>query len=697
MKGMSWSVRTLTILCFLAATCTAAPAATRPPTPPTPPRVVAPPPAPAPSEAPAEAPLARPRTGSLVAVTTLASLGFADGLRFANLAGRRDVFVPLPQGGEIVPSELVLVFDDISAYEARRNVEVLVNDRSAAAIPLDGRGTGRIVRVPLAPARPRDGFLKLSFVYAGAATHDRCIDARYVGDSLTIRPETAVELEVDFAGAPDVATTAALMPREVVLALPRRPLSAADMAATLTVARALTASGRRVNLHYGTDGLADLLARADARRWNRGLVVVAPLADVSGQLDAPLATLAGAMPGFGTLAAVRIAGLPALIVSDAGAVRAARLLGSASLGATRGVAAASVREVAPLAAAGDKVTFDQLGIAPVDAAVFGRADLTLTIDTRALPPGTQPSRLALDVMVAPDGAGEKAVVSAFVNERLLASTVAATGEPTRFDLPFPDGLVGTVANLRAEVQRRSAQGDCKFEPQGYPAQILGSSAVALTKAAAPVHDFSDLVAHWSNGVDVVVPPDAAARPERVLALLVDALVALSSEAAPITVKFATGADADAAAPFLAVNDAPPRGAATRVRFDRGRVVVADRNERTLLDLGGFSAGAVAQLVTVGTYPGLWIRPLAADGALPAPPALRLDRGDVAFLDNTGVALAMSTERDTLVRIAYPDQVSWLTLAGQYRSWMIGGLWLLATLVFLALLQMVFRRRAGAGE
>jgi hypothetical protein len=695
MKGMSWSVRTFIVLCFLAATCPAAPAATRPLPQPPPPRVVAPPPAP--SEAPAETPPAPARTGGLVAVTTLASLGFADGLRFANLAGRRDVFVPVPQGGEVVPSELVLAFDDISAYEARRNVEVLVNDRSAAAIPLDGRGAGRVVRVPLAPAQPRDGFLKLSFVYAGAATQDRCIDARYVGDSLTIRPETAVELEVGFAGAPDVATTAALMPREVTLVVPRRALTAAEIAATLTVARALTASGRRVNLHYGTDGLADLLARADARRWSRGLVVVAPLADVSGQFDAPLATLAGAMPGFGTLAAVRIGGLPALVVSDAGAVRAARLIGSASLGATRGVAAASVREVAAVTGPADKVSFDQLGIAPVDAAVFGRADLTVAIDTRGLPAGTQPARLQLDVMVAPDGAGEKAVVSIFVNERLLASTVAATGEPTRFDLPFPDGLVGTAANLRAEVQRRSAQGDCKFEPQGYPAQILGSSAVSLTKAAAPVHDFSDLVAYWSNGVDVIVPPEAAARPERVLELLVHALAALSSEAAPIAVKFAAGADADAAAPFLWVGDAPPRGAATRVRFDHGRVVVADRNDRTLLDLGGFSSGALAQLVTVGTYPGLWIRPLAAEGALPTPPALRLDRGDVAFLDNTGVALAMSTERDTLVRIAYPDQVSWLTLAGQYRSWMIGGLWLLATIVFLVVLQMVFRRRAGAGE
>ena len=98
------------------------------------------------------------------------------------------------------------------------------------------------------------------------------------------------------------------------------------------------------------------------------------------------------------------------------------------------------------------------------------------------------------------------------------------------------------------------------------------------------------------------------------------------------------------------------------------------------------------------HPGLWIKPLAADGALPAPDALKLDRGDVAFLDRNGVALAMSTERDTLVQISYPDQVSWLTVAERFRSWIVAGLWLIATVGFLFVLQRMFRRRpADAGE
>ncbi len=47
---------------------------------------------------------------------------------------------------------------------------------------------------------------------------------------------------------------------------------------------------------------------------------------------------------------------------------------------------------------------------------------------------------------------------------------------------------------------------------------------------------------------------------------------------------------------------------------------------------------------------------------------------------------MSTERDTLVRITYPDQVSWLTVAERFRSWIIGGLWVLVTIVLLFVLQ-----------
>ena len=360
--------------------------------------------------------------------------------------------------------------------------------------------------------------------------------------------------------------------------------------------------------------------------------------------------------------------------------------------------AASVGEAAPVDLPSDRVTFQQLGVAPAQADVFGRADLTAAIDIRRLPAEIRPTRLLLDVMVAPDGAGAKAVVTAFVNERLLGSTVAATGEPTHLDLALPDGLIGSIANVRIVVQRDSAQGDCRFEPQGYPAQILGSSALVLASARGAPHDFSDLPPHFVRGVKLLLPAVDADQPGLVLGILAQVVDQLSPDVAPLNVSFNTSSASMPNGPFIAISESPPVGANPRVRFDRGRVVVADRSGRTLLDLGGFVGGAVAQVVEAAGFPDVWIKPLAANGAAPAPSELRLDHGDVAFIDANGVALAMSTERDTVVRIAYPDQVSWLTVAERFRSWIIGGLWLFATAALLFILQRMFRRRsAHSGE
>src|ERR1700730_13785832 len=141
---------------------------------PVPPR--APAPAPVPETAPSTAP--PPLPGTIVSTLTFADLGFGNGFRFANLGGRREIFVQVPQGLAINSSELVLMLDDMSAFSAQRSLEILVNDRSAATIALDGKANARMVRIPLGTAKTQDGFLKISFQYSGAATQDRCIDVR---------------------------------------------------------------------------------------------------------------------------------------------------------------------------------------------------------------------------------------------------------------------------------------------------------------------------------------------------------------------------------------------------------------------------------------------------------------------------------------------------------------------------------------
>jgi hypothetical protein len=642
---------------------------------------------------PAASPAPAPKSNSLIAAITLADIGFTNGLRFANLGGQHELYVPLPQDSDVAASNLVLVLDDFIAYEAKRNLEVQINNRTVATIVLDGKGRNRTIEVPLNGAKPKNGYVKLTFLYSGAVTPDHCIDVRYVGDSVIIKPETAVEVNVGPADRLDVPTTAALMPHEVAVVLPARRLETTELATALTVGRGLITSGRRVTFYDGFDAIPDLAKRDDAGHWAHGIVLVGPLADFTGILDSPIATVAGDVHRFGSIDAVRVRGLPVLVISDADSVRAARLFGTPMLAATRGVISASVGQVAPVDLPKDRATFDQLGVPPEEVEVFGRAELSAIVDTRRLPGGTYPTRLSLDVMVAPDGGGAKAVVSVFVNERLLGSEVAATTEATHLDLPLPDGLIGTAANIRVVVERDIARGDCRFGPQGYPAQILGSSALLLGSVGATARDFSDLTSHFAHGTDVLLPAVAADQPTRVLGIVAELASNLSPDTAPLNVNYiAAGTGPVPEAPFITVSDVPPAGATPRVNFDRGRVIVADPSGRTLLDLGGFSGGAVIQVLEANNVPGLWVKPLSPNGQAPSPPEFHLDHGDVTFVDDKGVALAMSTEHDNLVKISYPDQVSWFTVAGRFRSWIIGALWLLVTAGLLLTLQRFFRKR-----
>ena len=169
----------------------------------------------------------------------------------------------------------------------------------------------------------------------------------------------------------------------------------------------------------------------DRRIWRHGTIVIG--APVTGAIPGE----AAAVPG--ELSAIRVDGMPALLLTDVTtAMRAARLLATPSLAAARGLSQVSVADVARPPLPHDRVSFDQLGLRLAPVEVYGRAELNATLDTRALPANTRASRLLLDVLVAPDGLDNKAVVSLFINGHFLSSTVAASGEPTRIEQALPE-------------------------------------------------------------------------------------------------------------------------------------------------------------------------------------------------------------------------------------------------------------------
>jgi hypothetical protein len=91
--------------------------------------------------------------------------------------------------------------------------------------------------------------------------------------------------------------------------------------------------------------------------------------------------------------------------------------------------------------------------------------------------------------------------------------------------------------------------------------------------------------------------------------------------------------------------------------------------------------------------GLWLRPGRTVPEHGHPP-IRLDRGDIAVIDNTGIALAFSTDQKRTVNVVYHEIRSWTDIAGEYRPWIVGGIWLLLTIVFVRALSVMYRRRSG---
>jgi hypothetical protein len=303
--------------------------------------------------------------------------------------------------------------------------------------------------------------------------------------------------------------------------------------------------------------LAELAKRDEAGRWTRGIVLVGPLADAIGVIDSPVAKVAGDLPVVRHACRRsdrRLAG-PGGLRHDV--VRAGRLFASPLRAATRGIASATVGEAAPADLPTDRVTFEQLAVAPAQAEVFGRADLTPS-STFA---GCRPERVRRGFCSTSwwrPTAPARRRSSAFSSTSACSAARSRRPASDASRSALPDGLVGTIANVRAIVQRDSAQGDCRFEPQGYPAQILGSSALVLASADGAAHDFSDLTPRFAHGLELLLPASAADQPNLVLGLVAEVVNQLSPDVAPLSQFHPPAVRRRRTARFIAVSDRRPR-------------------------------------------------------------------------------------------------------------------------------------------
>ncbi|WP_299309594.1 hypothetical protein [uncultured Croceicoccus sp.] len=594
------------------------------------------------------APSAAQAAGSVSRFITLGELGLSDGFEMDGLSGTRELYFPIPAGLDIDDMRLRLRYRSDAAFESRRAVGIEIGGRTrfTAALP-DGYSEG-VIDIPLSPDMIEGGFLAARIVYSGAITEDRCVDQRVSGAYLAFDGTGGLSARFGRGGLSDIGVLAAAMPRAVDIVLPPNPRPA-EAAAALSLLLGFP-DARLV-------GDRDAPATGDAR-WSSGTVRIArgngsALTVVDGS-DGPALQIGGDDP--------------------AAAVRFLRSKG-------RTLAATPAAATAGRTATGDAqtLTIADLGADTTPKSFAESAEWGVSIPASAIPAGERMTGAELDVAVAADGGATTPVISVTMNGVLLASATAAMDEPTRIPVTFPAGIVASRNRMEVRVTRQTAGGDCRFAPQGYPAQLLPSSRIVTAPAGSPA-DFSDLPAALNGGFTAVLRGPGDLGP---VAALLGPLVNADADLA------VTYGEVPDHGPVVFVGTDAPAGFDPVVRFDQGAIRLDSPAGETILDSAAIARHTTVQFGEMGDRTLLWIRPGSAFASLAqsAEPAV-LGFGNVAFLDGDRIDFAFNSERERLIDIRYPDRFSVWQFFERYRLWIIGLGWLLVTLGFVYLLRRV---------
>lgn len=595
---------------------------------------------------------------------TLAELGFRNGVTFRQLSGTQTVYFPVPTGPEYDSMEFHLSVATGSTTPADRYVQISVAGRILATRGLSGDENSFALNIPIDAGDVQSGFVPIRFDYSGANTERVCFDERMSGDFLTVEPQSGLRLVV---GPDQIATSdvfAALKPAPVVLGLPDNA-GLADLAALTRASALLDAERGLVRFDTSPNSGPDwTVARINIRATADG-----PVSDMTVATENALPELlvTGTDPQIG---------LAQLLSPWAGLAGEGRTVTSAAN---------------QPAVSGNRLPLAALGGDLSSRAVKGSEDFTVNFSASDIPPGKVVSDLVVTAVSGLDPEGNGATLSVALNEVLLGSRTLSAGEPQNLSFAVPAGLIGSENTLRFHVQRQPVAGACRYTMQGYPAQILPGSALVLADGGGEAQEFYELRQAAGQGVQLVIDRDLSLSSAELAPWLAGVAGSILPDRAPVVPR------ADMAAlqgdmPFIVVSDIDPAGSEADVRLSEGRIEIRDTAGELLFDGDGLSRIGVVQMISVNGVAGLWLKP----GKGPAPvwteaTPLRLDRGNLALLDERGLVLATSTQAGGLIEVSYPDATRLADILERYRVWIIGGLWLLITLFVLGVFQRLYRR------
>lgn len=613
-------------------------------------------------------------TGGVTRSITLTELGFATGMEFGSFGGKHDFFFPVPAQG-VKSAVLRVKFRAGAAVVGRRHLLIATAGTWISSNPLGADETGRTIDIPIDPSAAKDGFVTVTFRYSGAFTQDRCVDQRVAGDFLNILPETALEMQLAPEALTEVAAVASLMPHDVTVVLPNRVLKASETTTALHVISAMKRNGATVSVESRVPPQSDGI-------WRRGIVMIG--------LPHDFAEWVPSVNAANGVTIVNMPAGPALLVGGADPSPAIALLNSSWRPLASGPSL-TVLQADTADAPRDTITLADLGVGLQSADLVDQVRFDAIFSTDRLPAGHRVSAIRAEVALSEAPNSANASISVFLNGRLLGSRASPGSVPSALNVSVPEGVIGRENILNVRVQRPPFTGDCMNPAQGYPVQLLTSTALKLTPTSSEPDDFFALAPAFKDGVDVFLPSSPAALRDA-LSLLAMTAADLLPQSALVNVRFDTPKTAPESA-YIAVLKEPLAQTAPSMVFDSGRMQLRRTDGKVMLDLSAEDAPTVAQIVHNGTTAGLWIRPgIGRHAALERP--IKLDRGNIAVLDRNGIALAFSHGGEQLVSIAYVEVRSWADLAREYRPWIVGALWLALTAVFISILSRYYRRKNG---
>ncbi|MFG6591868.1 hypothetical protein [Sulfitobacter sp. 1A12157] len=619
----------------------------------------------------ANAPTEQVQEGLIARRFDLAELGFQNGLSFRQLSGNATVYIPLPNPDALKSGSLQLELEHASTTEVDRYLQVSVAGRPVLSQALPD-GAGRLsVPVPLSPEDVSGGFIAVGLSYSGAFSDRVCVDERASGDFLEITAASSVTLQLDSSEIDTSAAFAGLRPADTRLAIGGNDSLAALAAATRAAALFDAEAGR---LTFGGDG------GKTSGAWSEGVI----------ELDVTTSGVASEM------AVDNQAGLPVLNLRGSDPqVGLWQLVSEWSALSNQGATVVDV--VGGPARFDDRLPLSALEGDLTPRAVVSTEDFFVPFQSSDLPAGKGVSGVNLHVAAALDPEGRGATASVFLNDTLLGNRPLGSGKPEQLTFSVPSGLLGRDNLLRVSIQRQPTGGECRFKPQGYPAQILPGSALILSDATPQDRDFFTLRQEFADGVQVVLDPALSLDFGQALPWLAGVAGSVIPDRAPILPRASVEA-LEGDEPFFVISDQNPGDEKPLITFDQGRIEVRDRQDNLIYSGEDLSRLGVVQIVTRGETRGLWLRP----GNGPAPELtperpMMLDRGDLALIGQEGVILATATDRSPLVEVVYPDRTSLAQMLAKYRPWIVGAIWVLVTLLVLIVFQRVYRARRGKDE